>query len=90
MLRSCLARWGSSFFGLPDNYRLSLHEEIFSLSYHSQGGFTQDIVYNLPVYLRNFYLKKLISVKEEERKAAQPKSNSPNSKGISRPGISRK
>ena len=43
-----------------------IHEQIFSLSYHSQGAFTQDIAYKLPVYLRIFYLKKLIETKEKD------------------------
>jgi hypothetical protein len=36
------------------------------LAYYSNGGFNQDIAYNLPVYLRNFYYKTLISVKNKE------------------------
>ena len=28
------------FFGLSPNYKIGLHDEIFSLCYHGQGGFT--------------------------------------------------
>ena len=43
-----------------------LHSQIFEICYHSQGGFTHDDVYNLPVYLRTFYYKKLIEAKQKE------------------------
>ena len=39
------------------------------MCYHSQGGFTHSEVYNMPVYLRNFYLKELEDAKEKEQKA---------------------
>lgn len=73
----------SAFFGLTPTYKISLHKEIFSLAYHSQGAFDQQIVYNLPVYLRRFYLNELKLAKEEERKQmdknqdSSPKSNLP-------------
>jgi len=53
-------------FGLAPNYKVVLHEEIFNLCYYSNGGFTQSEVYALPVYLRQFYLKKLVDIKKQE------------------------
>ena len=38
--------------------------------YYGQG-FTHSDVYNMPVYLRNFYNKKLLSTKKEENKEAK-------------------
>ena len=38
------------------------------MCYHSQGGFTHDEVYGMPVYLRHFYFKELQAFKEEEKK----------------------
>lgn len=58
-------------FGLPSNYRVILHEEIFNLCYYSQGGFTQSEVYQLPVHLRQFYLRKLTATKEKEASASE-------------------
>jgi hypothetical protein len=48
------------------------------LIYFGQG-FTHDDVYTMPTYLRHFYYKKLVSVKEHESKKikeAQKKSKS--------------
>lgn len=56
------------FFGLGTNYRVGLHEEIFSLCYYGQGGFTWSDVYNLPIYLRKFYIKQIIKIIEEKNK----------------------
>ncbi len=55
-----------SFFGLTPTYKLALHRQIFELAYHSKGAFNQDIVYNLPIYLRNFYYNLLAEALEKE------------------------
>jgi hypothetical protein len=54
------------------------------LAYFSEGAFNQDIVYNLPVYLRNFYLHKLIEIKEKEKEQMEKSQGSSPGK-ISRP-----
>ena len=36
-----------------------------SMLYHGRG-FTHSDVYNMPIYLRNFYFRELVSIKEEE------------------------
>lgn len=56
---------GYHFFGLPKDYRKVLHEDIFTLIYHG-NGFTHTDVYNMPVYLRRFYIETLIKEKKRE------------------------
>jgi hypothetical protein len=68
-------RWRCPSFGLTPEYQLSLHKQIFELSYHSSGAINIDIAYNLPVHLRNFYYKQLIDLKERENKEST--TNSP-------------
>ena len=64
---------------MPED-KVRLHEQIFLLAYHSQGAFTQDIVYKLPVYLRIFYTNQLIKSKEKEaEKMENASKSSPNS-----------
>jgi hypothetical protein len=82
---------GSTFFTLPQEYRIQLHEEIFNLCYYSQGGFTQDVVYNLPIYLRRFYIRKLVDIRTKENEQvekahAQAKNASASSGGGRRSG----
>ena len=56
----------TDIFNIKPESKSRIHDEIFSLCYHTNGGFTQDVVYNMPVSLRVFYIKKLIDLKNEE------------------------
>lgn len=59
----------SGFFGLPQNYRKHLHAHIFDLIYHGNGGFTFQDVYNFPIWVRKFYINKIIEFKQNEKEA---------------------
>ena len=61
--------WLSSFFGLTVDQKPDIHREIFTLAYNSQGGFTQSEIYDMPIYLRKFYLRELIAAKKKEEEA---------------------
>ena len=63
--------WG--FFGLPSNYSVILHQQIFELCYYG-NGFTQEGVYRLPIHIRNFYYKKLLEAKKLEQEQANKQS----------------
>tara|TARA_R110000823_G_C15714319_1_gene477915 strand:- start:28 stop:255 length:228 start_codon:yes stop_codon:yes gene_type:complete len=70
------------FFGLTVEDKPKLHEQIFQLMYYGIG-FTHSDVYNMPVYLRNFYFKQLSDTRKKENdemKKAQQKSKSNNSR----------
>jgi len=54
------------FFGLPPEYKPQIHEQLFQLMMHSKGGFTFDEAYNLPIYLRTFYLNRLETFYKKE------------------------
>ena len=53
------------FFGLTPADKPKLHEQIFQLMYYGKG-FTHSDVYNMPIYLRNFYYKKLSDTRVKE------------------------
>jgi hypothetical protein len=57
----------STFFGLTPEYKLSLHKNIFDLVTYGKGGWTWDVVYNLPIFLRSYYMKLLTEALERER-----------------------
>jgi hypothetical protein len=44
---------------------------LFALVYYSNGGFTHNEVYNMPIYLRAFYIKQLEEAKREEAEAVK-------------------
>ena len=72
----CPYHWTLTFFGLPNNYRKILHEEIFTLVYYG-NGFTHDDIYTMPVYLRRFYSNALLDEKKRENESIE-KSKKPN------------
>lgn len=54
----------------PDEpYAKIIHEEVFNLCYY--GEFDMQYVWNLPVGLRRFYLRRLAKAKEEEKEQAE-------------------
>ena len=59
------------FFGLGTEYKLGLHEEIFSLCYYGKGGFTWEEVYDLPIHLRRFYIQQISKAVEARNKAEE-------------------
>ena len=73
-----------TFFGLASDYRRVLHSQIFDLVYHGNGGFNWSDVYDMPIWLRHFYirsiedlLKKKNAAKQKANKAAsKPKGRS--------------
>ena len=80
-----------SFFGLGSKYRPILHEQIFQLLYFSNGGFSHDDVYNMPVYLRIFYYKKLNEQhkKENAEMEKSKKGGGSSPKGINIPSFAK-
>lgn len=59
--------------------------------YNSNGGFTHDEVYAMPVFLRYFYLKMLIEQKESESSHAKGQDSDMTSKPkpVARPNINK-
>ena len=55
-----------TFFGLTDEYSEQLYEQFFTLKHY--GGWSMFELYNLPVALRNWWLKRTIKEYEEEAK----------------------
>tara|TARA_B100000287_G_scaffold361857_1_gene354820 strand:+ start:1285 stop:1464 length:180 start_codon:yes stop_codon:yes gene_type:complete len=45
------------------------------LIYHGGGGFTHHDVYNMPVYLRRFYIEELMRTKKVESDAIEKSTN---------------
>lgn len=76
-MRYALFRWAWGFFGLPSNYSVVLHQQIFELCYYG-NGFNQEGVYRLPIHIRTFYYKQLIEAKKKESDNAKKASRDSN------------
>jgi hypothetical protein len=57
--------------------RIRIYGDIFQLIYNSNGGFTWNEVYSMPISTRYFNIKMLIHQREKEKEASekQPDTN---------------
>ncbi len=83
------------FFGLDQNSRKKVFQEIFDLTYHGNGGFPHSEVYNMPVWMRRAYINNINEFnvqkqKEIDQRQMQNKNVSQNPKDVFRPNISPK
>jgi hypothetical protein len=74
-----------TFFGFNAQDRVALHENIFNMIWYSDGRLDWDTIYNMPVFLRKFYSKKINKIFREqeenmERIKNQQKTRSQNKK----------
>jgi hypothetical protein len=53
-----------SFFGLSDEYIKNVYEQFFLLKYY--GGWSFIEAYNLPILIREWFLKRLVDQKKKE------------------------
>ena len=53
-----------NFFGLTDDYQEAIYEQFFLLKYH--GSWSIFEAYNLPIHLRNWFVKRLAKQMEDE------------------------
>ncbi len=47
-------------------YRISVFSDIHEIVFHGKGGYTYDVVYNMPIWLRKFTINKLKEWYDEE------------------------
>lgn len=56
-----------TFFGLTDEYSENIYEQFFFLKY--SGGWSLTEAYNLPVALREWFVKRLLKQLNDEKEA---------------------
>ena len=69
-----------TFFGLTPEYRKHTLDIIHEIVYYGGGGYEWWLVYNMPVWLRNYTHKKVIEYKSSETSSSNSSNNTP-SKG---------
>ena len=67
-----------TFFGLNDEYIEGVYEEIFILKYYGNWSFIES--YNLPIGLREWFVKRLLKQKTDEAEHIQGASDGLSSK----------
>lgn len=76
-----------TFFGYKREDRPKLHDTLFDLVWAGEGRWDWDTVYNMPIFLRNFWIRKINRISEKRKQLAdkRKKRSSPNSKVIKSP-----
>jgi hypothetical protein len=64
-----------------------VYDELFSLAYYGNGGWTWEIAYNLPVHIRRYCLKLLKDAKEKENEEIEKNKTSAKSSHSGPPRI---
>lgn len=54
-----------TFFGFKPQDRVQLHENIFNLLWHGEGRWDWDTIYDMPIFLRRFYIKRVNALIQE-------------------------
>jgi hypothetical protein len=62
-----------TFFGFDSTYRIQLHDTIFNMIWFGEGRWDWDTVYNMPIFLRNFWIKKINEITESRKVVAKSK-----------------
>jgi len=57
-----------TFFGLTPEYKVEMLRAILMVAHYSKGAFSVMDLYQMPVYLRRFFIKEFSKLKEEENK----------------------
>jgi hypothetical protein len=60
-----------TFFGFNSSYRMQLHETIFNVIWFGEGRWDWETIYTMPVFLRNFWVKKINKIVEDRNKIAK-------------------
>jgi hypothetical protein len=60
-----------TFFGFKPEDRVRLHDSIFNLIWWGDGRWDWDTVYNMPIFLRDFWIKKVNKIIGEKQAAAE-------------------
>ena len=70
------------FFGLTPKYKLQVYQEVHDLVYYGNGGFIYSEVYQMPIHIRRYHIRKidvLHKKQNEELQKARESSNTTSS-----------
>lgn len=53
-------------FGLTPEYKVDIHRAMMTVAHYSKGAFSVLELYQMPIHLRNFYIKEFNELKRKE------------------------
>ena len=61
----------STFFGFKPEDRVKHHESLFNLVWYGQGRWDWETIYNMPVHIRSFWIRKINKMIEDAEQQAE-------------------
>ena len=58
-------------------HKIHIYDKIHEIAFNSKGAYTWDIVYNMPIWLRNYIYSKLEKFYEQKEDNPPPQTNKP-------------
>ena len=74
-----------TFFGLTPAYKISKEDQCFDLAFYGKGAFSYQEAYELPVYKRVYFIKRLNDTFKKQNKAHEDANRKARSSSRSRP-----
>ena len=62
---------GSAFFGLTPKYKLQVYQEVHDLVYYGNGGFIHSEVYQMPIHIRRYHIRKIDVLHKKQNEELQ-------------------
>ena len=62
--RGC--QWALTSFGLTAEYKIELHKNLLTFAHYSKGAVSILELYEMPIHLRNFYIREFGELKKKE------------------------
>jgi hypothetical protein len=78
-----------TFFGFNASHRKIFHENIFNLIWYGEGRWDWNTIYNMPIFLRKFYINQ-VNAKHQEITDRNTKSSNSSKSEISRAPVTKK
>lgn len=78
-----------TFFGFKPEDRIILHESIFNLIWHGEGRWDWDTIYNMPIFLRRFYVSRVNTIIEDRITAQKQRAEQAKRKRVAVPNSPR-
>jgi hypothetical protein len=60
-----------TFFGFKPEDRVKLHESLFDLIWYGSGRWDWNTLYNMPVYIRRFWISKINKMQDDAAAARE-------------------
>ena len=62
---------GSAFFCLTPKYKLQVYQEVHDLVYYGNGGFIYSEVYQMPIHIRRYHIRKIDVLHKKQNEELQ-------------------